>query len=228
MVDELLTFMMEYFERYEHYLHKRQVVDPNFQVISPPSTVGRAPSDPMQDFNKGVRRDPLSFPTMKSIKQWDNWQCVFIVTAEAQRGSNFLNLQYIPAMAAEAQLFDVHQMYLYAVLLQTVKDLSLIAIVINYMNRQVQDIWCNITNAAKASTLAEIKANSLLQYITSVKFDDGKWRGTSKDFIVHWCEQLHQYNTLCGKAGMVAQFPNPVKVQIIQNTVDGVVEFHNV
>jgi len=125
-------------------------------------------------------------------------------------------------------LFDAHQMYLYAVLLQTVKDSMLKSIVINYMNRQVQDIWRDITNAAEASTLAEIKANSLLQYITSVKLDDRKWRGTSKDFIVHWCKQLWQYNTLCGKAGTVAQFPDPVKVQMLQNTVNGVPKFRNV
>jgi len=45
---------------------------------------------------------------------------------------------------------------------------------------------------------------------------------------MHWCEQLRQYNTLCGKAGTVAQFPDPVKVQMLQNTVDGVPEFCNV
>jgi len=44
MVDELLTFTMEEFERYEHDLCKRQVANPNLQVTSP--------SDPMQDFNK--------------------------------------------------------------------------------------------------------------------------------------------------------------------------------
>jgi len=189
MVDELLTFTMEDFdfESDEHDLCKRQVADPNFQAISPPSTAGRAPSNLMQDFNKGVHRDPLSFPTMKNIEQWDNWQRVFTATAEAQGVSNVLDLQYIPATTAEAQLFDAHQTYLYAVLLQTVKDSLLKAIVINNTNRQVQDIWRDITNAAKASTLAEIKANSLLQYITSVKLDDRKWRGTFKDFIVHYC-----------------------------------------
>jgi len=55
MVDELLTLTMEEFEKFEHDLRKRQVADPNFQVVSPPPTVGRAPSDPIQDFNKGVR-----------------------------------------------------------------------------------------------------------------------------------------------------------------------------
>jgi len=45
---------------------------------------------------------------------------------------------------------------------------------------------------------------------------------------VHWYKQLWQYNTLCGKAGTVAQFPDPVKVQILQNTVNGVAKFRNV
>jgi len=92
----------------------------------------------------------------------------------------------------------------------------------------VQNIWEEITYVCENSTSAEIKANALLQYITSVKYDDGKWRGTSKAFIIHWCEQLWQYNQLSGKAGTVAQFTDPVKVQMLQNTVDGVAEFSNV
>jgi len=95
-------------------------------------------------------------------------------------------------------------------------------IVINQTNRQVQDIWEEITFMCENSTSAEIKANALLQYITSVKYDDGKWRGTLKAFIIHWCEQLQQYNQLSGKAGTVAQFMDPVKVQMLQNTIDGV------
>jgi len=58
MADELLTFTMEDFERYEHDLHKRQVADPSFQAITPPSMAGRAPSNLMQDFDKGV----IEFP----------------------------------------------------------------------------------------------------------------------------------------------------------------------
>jgi len=108
---------------------------------------------------------------MKNIEQWDNWQHVFTATPEAQGVSNVLDLRYVPASTAKVQLFDAHQTYLYTVPLQTVKDSLLKAIIINHTNRQVQDIWHDITNTAKASTLAEIKANSLLQYITSVKFN---------------------------------------------------------
>jgi len=109
-----------------------------------------------------------------------------------------------------------------------VKESFLKDIIINQNNWQVQDIWEEITFTCENSTSAEIKANALLQYTTSVKYDDGKWRGTSKAFIIHWCEQLRQYNQLSGKAGTVTQFTDPVKVQMLQNTIDGVAEFCNV
>jgi len=63
---------------------------------------------------------------------------------------------------AASTLFDVQQRYLYPVLLQTVKDSALKAIVINRPNTKVQIIWHEITKAAEESTMAEIKANALL------------------------------------------------------------------
>jgi len=117
MVDELLTLTMEEFKKYEHNLCRKQVADPNFHVAPPPPTVGRAPNDPIQDFNKGVWQDPSSFPMMKSIEQWDNWHRVFTATAEAQGVSNVLDLRYVPVTVADSQLFNAHPMYFYAVLL---------------------------------------------------------------------------------------------------------------
>jgi len=120
-----------------------------------------------------------------------------------------LDLKYTPLNPLEAQVFDAQQNYIYTVLLNTIKDSFLKSIIINHNNRKVQECWEKIITACDASTVAEIKANSLLQYIMSVKFDDGKWRETSKDFIIHWCKQLRQYGMLCGKPGTVAQFANP-------------------
>ena len=51
--------------------------------------------------------------------------------------------------------------------------------------------------SGKTFSRHEIKAANLLQYITSKKFDDGRWQGTYKDFIIQWCEQVHQYKSLC-------------------------------
>jgi len=125
-----------------------------------------------------------------------------------------LNPKYNPGSAASKKLFNAHQTSKYSVFLLKVKESFLKDIIINWNNWQVQDIWEEITFTCKNSTSAEIKANTLLQYITSVKCDDGKWRGTLKAFIIHWCKQLWQYNQLSGKAGTVAQFLDPVKVQM--------------
>jgi len=59
------------------------------------------------------------------------------------------------------------------VFLLKVKESFLKDIIINQNNQQVQDIWEEITFVCENSTSAEIKANALLQYITSVKYDDG-------------------------------------------------------
>jgi len=55
MVGKLLTLTTEEFEKYEHDLRRKQVMDPSFHTASPPPTSGRPPSDPIQDFNKGVQ-----------------------------------------------------------------------------------------------------------------------------------------------------------------------------
>jgi len=99
--------------------------------------------------------------------------------------SNVLNPKYNPGSVASKKLFNAHQTYVYSMFLLKVKESFLKDIIINRNNQQVQDIWEEITFACKNSTSAEIKANALLQYITSVKYDDGKWRGTSKVFIIH-------------------------------------------
>jgi len=142
--------------------------------------------------------------------------------------SNVLNPKYNPGSVALKKLLDAHQTYVYSVFLLKVKESFLKDIVINHDNQEVQLILEELTFTCENSTSAEIKANSLLQYIMSVKYDDGKWRGKSKAFIIHWCEQLWQYNKLSSRSGIVTQFMDPVKVQMLQNTVKGMAECHNV
>jgi len=185
MDDEILTITPEECEELEHNLWAQQIDALDGTSPPPPTTMGSHPSGPLQDFQKGICQDMSSFPTIKNIEQWDNWRQIFEATAKAQGVNDVLDLKYMPSNPTKAQVFDAHQSYIYAILLNTVKDSFLKSIVINHNNRKVQECWEKIITACEASTSAEIKANSLLQYITSVKFDDGKWRGTSKDFIIY-------------------------------------------
>ena len=124
-----------------------------------------------------------------------------------------------------SHLFHEQQKYIYSVLLNTVKTSALKSIVINARKDNIQQCWDDIVHTAKCSTSAEIKAVDFLQYITLAKFDDGKWQGTSKDFI-HWCEQLCQYEELC-KDG-IYHFSDAAKTQMLQNTLDNVTEFQTI
>jgi len=65
------------------------------------------------------------------MEQWDNWQQMFVATAQAQGVCDVLNPKYNPGSAASEKLFDAHQTYVYSVFLLKVKESFLKDIVIN-------------------------------------------------------------------------------------------------
>ena len=150
---------------------------------------------------------------------------MFVATAEAQGVQDVLGPGHLPAISNIA-LFKEQQKYIYSVLLNTVKDPVMKSIIINVNKDDVQKCWGNLVKLAEESTLAEIKAANLLQYIMPIKFNDGKWQGTSKDFIIHWCEQIHQYESLCNDNA--SPLSEPAKMQMLQNTVDNFTDFQTI
>jgi hypothetical protein len=71
---------------------------------------------------------------------------------------------------------------------------------------------------AKSSTAAQLSGDSLLQYITTARFP-GSWRGTSYAFVLHWKEQVAQYEKL-----ELESFPPKQKLRMLQNSVGDVTE----
>jgi len=62
MVDELLTLMMKEFEKFEHDISKRQVANPNFQVVSPFPLAGRqSAKQPHRRLQQGSMMRPIKF-----------------------------------------------------------------------------------------------------------------------------------------------------------------------
>ena len=53
-----------------------------------------------------------------------------------------------------------------------------------------QRIYKELSVYATQSTKASMNASSLLLYITSTNLGDGKWKGTTHTFILHWQEQV--------------------------------------
>jgi hypothetical protein len=97
------------------------------------------------------------------------------------------------------------------------------SVVSEYEDKQdAQSIYCELKKHAKSSTAAQISGDSLFKYITSAQYP-GNWRGTSYAFVLHWKEQVTQYQKL-----ELEDIPLKQKLRMLQNTVTDIVETANV
>ena len=62
--------------------------------------------------------------------------------------------------------------------------------------------------------------SSLLSYIITTNLADGKWRGTSHAFILHWQDQIHKYYDLAPQQVLSADLQR----MLLQNAVHPVME----
>jgi len=66
----------------------------------------------------------------------------------------------------------------------------------NQQTFDAQKIYRELSAYAMQSTKASMDASSLLSYITSTNLGDGKWKGTTHAFILHWQDQVRRYHDL--------------------------------
>ena len=193
--------------------------------VSSMSTGSLPVSDQLAAFMKGIKRDPAVFPTIKSIKKWDPFKRSFKATAASQDVADCLDTNYAPT-AANLAVFRKKKKYMYSVLLAKVEDPTLKAIVIASPPDQVPGCWKKMVEAAESSVTAELTSTALMKYIMNARLDDGKWKGTSKDFIIHFCDQIRKHDDLC--LTQADRFSDHMKKQFLQSSVDTVEEFRNV
>ena len=58
---------------------------------------------------------------------------------------------------------------------------------------------------ALSSTKASIDASSLLTYLTTTRLGDGKWKGTTHAFILHWQDQVKKYHNIAPGSSKIPQ-----------------------
>ena len=64
-----------------------------------------------------------------------------------------------------------------------------------------------------------------MEYITTTKIIDGKWRGTTEGYIIHWQEQVRKYNELVDIKDHIS---DALKLNMLQNAVQGLSDLRNV
>ena len=177
-------------------------------------------------FRKGIKRDPALFPVLKEDSQWDSWNCSVIALARAQGVEHVLDSTYKPINHDEIALFNEKQKYMYSVFercLQSDKGKSLVRSC--EATYDAQKVYKDILDYSSKSTRALLESGDLLMYISQVRLGDGSWKAGACKFILHWEEQVRQYEKLVTEND---RFSEAVKLQMLQNAVFNIPDLRQV
>ena len=190
--------------------------------VTPPAVTAQpspATSDPVRDWEKGVKLDMSVFRELKDVKEWDQWDTQFRTDVATQGLSSVLDSNFRPQMFKDKVLFHEQQQYLYAVFVRILKTDEGKAIARKYKSTfDAQSIYRDLQEYATNSTQAVIDSNTLLQYITTACIVDGSWNGTTEQFVLHWMEQVRLYQDLVDPTAVLV---DAVKVSLISDAVRG-------
>jgi hypothetical protein len=118
-----------------------------------------------------------------------------------------------PKLANEIHVFREMQTFMYAVFEELPKSKKESCLLGSMKEQDAQIIYRELKKRAKSSTAAQISGDSLLKYITSARYP-GNWRGTSYAIVLHWKEQVTQYEKL-----ELEDIAPKQKLRMLQNTV---------
>ncbi len=107
--------------------------------------------------------------------------------ARSQEMDDVLNPTYQPTTTQDTELFLERQKYMYAVFARTLQTDKGKSLVRTYQNSfDAQAIYKYLVIYSKSSTKATLDCASILEYLTSARLGDGKWKGNTQSFILHW------------------------------------------
>ena len=126
----------------------------------------------------------ILFPMLKDTAKWDSYQREFMAVVRYQNVHTISHSTFFHSTVEEVTLFEKKQAFVYAVFVKTLKLDEGQALVRKHTGN-AQKIYGALTAEMKHSTKAELDADTLLDYIITPRFNDGKWKGTSHAYILH-------------------------------------------
>lgn len=182
-------------------------------------------TDLVREFRRGIKRDATQFISFKDDASWDSWNRSTHAQARAQDVEQVLDPSYVPSTADEIDLFEEKQKYMYAVFEKTLLTDKGKALVRAFQKTyDAQTIYKELQQYALQSTKANMDASSLLAYITTSNLGDGKWRGTTHAYILHWQDQVRKYHDLKPNQTL----SNDILRTLLENAVHPVTELRAV
>ena len=191
-------------------------------------TTMRTTSTPLQEFEKGIRRDKGAYLALKDDKAWDSWRRSTIATARTHKCEEVFDPLYKPTTDDDKALFRQKQLFMYSVFdekLQT--DMGKNLVRTYELDYDAQKVYSLLAAHATTSTRADIESQHILTYITTARFGvgDSGWKGTGHSFILHWQNKVREYEDMVPRENY---FSEGIKLTMLQNAVSGVPELHAV
>ena len=181
---------------------------------------------PVDNFKRGIKRDPSYFPTLKDERYNDTWHRSFAAQARAQDVHNVLDPTYVPGDAEATALFMEQQKYVYAVFeSKLMTDMGKKFVRDHENDFNAQEIYRKLVKHHTKSTKANMDSANLLSYITSARLGDGEWKGSTCGFIVHWQDNVRKYEK---QVPTTDHFSDGQKRVMLQNAVARIRELRGV
>src|SRR5512133_2585398 len=170
----------------------------------------------LREFRRGIKRDPTLFISLKDDGAWDTWYRSTLAQARAQGVDDVLDHTYTPKSQDDICVFQEKQKYMYAVFdakLLTDKGKALVR---TYQHKyDAQQVFKELCDYALKSTKASMDASSMLEYLTTTRLGDGKWKGSTHAFILHWQDQVRKYHALAPNQ----KLPTDLQRTMLENAV---------
>ena len=210
---------------FDDYRINRLILGPT--IVAPPKNlVTGKPRDFLSEFQKGIKRDPNLFMTLKDEKQWDNFKRSTKAQVRSQGVSEVLDPNYTPSKPEEIALFKLKQEYMYAVAEKTLlTDIGKTAVRRQESTFDAQAVYKELFDQMDKSTKASLNSTNLLKYITSVKLGDGSWKGNTESFLLHWMDQVRLYNSM---VDTTCELNEPILKVLMENVVHPIDELRHV
>ena len=115
------------------------------------------------------------------------------------------------------------KMHLYTLNFQIDKGKSLVRS--HKLHWDAQKIHEELLTYAEIHTKASVDSAQILTYITTANLVDGKWRRSTESFILHWQNQVRNYDYLVAHGDRMSNF---IKHNMLENAVSGITDLRAV
>jgi len=157
---------------------------------------GYVSSSAAANFRKGIKLDASAFPILKEARQWNTWYRLFVATAKSQGVANVLDADYSPADADEAELFELQQNHMFAVMNRSFQEPQAIEMIRKYTGKaagtdsgNAQLLFADVIATIRTGANARTARAALQAQLIALRLDQS-WSKGGMAFILHFGNKL--------------------------------------